>query len=187
MQRILLSICFCCITLVADAVNGRLYSTELLASSSVMDVCQDDYDFIWIATDYGLSRFDGYHFTNYYHVQRDSTTLPDNYVNCFLSDGKGNLWVGHAKGLCRYDYASESFVRLPFPNGIEPRVNSMVQDKDGNIFLGTAGMGMYRLSEGSITRCGEFSDQSNNNFFAHLHIDKKGNLWCGNHKDMAYL
>ena len=187
MYRTLLTIGFCCIALMTKAINGKLYSSELLASSSVMDVCQDDHGFIWIATDYGLSRFDGYHFTNYYHVQRDSTTLPDNFVNCFLPDGKGNLWVGHAKGLCRYDYASESFIRLPFPNGVEPRVNTMVQDKDGNIFLGTAGMGMYKLSGGNITRCGEFSDQSNNNFIAHLHIDKKGNLWCGNHKDMAYL
>ena len=187
MRRILLSVCFCCMTLAVAAMSGKFYSSEQLASSSVMDICQDDYGFIWIATDYGLSRFDGYRFTNYYHVQRDSTTLPDNYVNCFLPDGKGNLWVGHAKGLCRYDYASESFIRLPFPNGVEPRVNTMVQDKDGNIFLGTAGVGMYKLSGGNITRCGEFSDQSNNKFIAHLHIDKKGNLWCGNHKDMAYL
>ena len=198
MHRILLSICFCCITLAAGAISGRFYSSELLASSSVMDVCQDDYGFIWIATDYGLSRFDGYHFTNYYHVHRDSTTLPENFVNCFLPDGKGNLWVGHAKGLCQYDYASEHFVRLPFPNGIEPRVNTMVQDQDGNIYVGTAGMGMYMLSAGKATgrrqndgngirRVGEFSDETNNNFFAHLYIDKKGNLWCGNHKDMAYL
>ena len=95
MYRTLLTIGFCCIALMTKAINGKLYSSELLASSSVMDVCQDDHGFIWIATDYGLSRFDGYHFTNYYHVQRDSTTLPDNFVNCFLPDGKGNLWVGH--------------------------------------------------------------------------------------------
>ena len=188
MHRILLSICFCCITLVVNAINGRFYSAELLASSSVMDICQDDYGFIWIATDYGLSRFDGYHFTNYYHVHRDSTTLPDNYVGCFLADRDGNLLVGHGKGLCRYDYASERFVRLPFPNDIEPRVNTMVQDEEGNIFIGTAGMGMYVLSaRGELIRCGEFSDETNNHFFAHLHIDKKGNLWSGNHKDMAYL
>ena len=187
MHKTLLSFCFCCITLTVSAIGGRFYSSELLASSSVMDICQDDCGFIWIATDYGLSRFDGYHFTNYYHVHRDSTTLPDNYVNCFLPDRNGNFWVGHAKGLCRYDYASESFIRLPFPNGVEPRVNTMVQDKEGNIFLGTAGMGMYVMSAGTITRCDEFSAQSNNNFIAHLHIDKKGNLWCGNHMDMAYL
>ena len=187
MHKTLLSFCFCCITLTVSAIGGRFYSSELLASSSVMDICLDDCGFIWIATDYGLSRFDGYHFTNYYHVHRDSTTLPDNYVNCFLPDRNGNFWVGHAKGLCRYDYASESFIRLPFPNGVEPRVNTMVQDKEGNIFLGTAGMGMYVMSAGTITRCDEFSAQSNNNFIAHLHIDKKGNLWCGNHMDMAYL
>lgn len=65
MHRILLSIGFCCISLVVNAINGRLFSSELLASSSVTDICQDNYGSIWIATDYGLSRFDGYHFTNY--------------------------------------------------------------------------------------------------------------------------
>ena len=185
--RAAMSICLCCLAMTVAAINGKLYSSELMASSNVTDILQDGYGFIWIATDHGLSRFDGYRFTNYYHSHRDSTTLPDNYVGCFLSDRDGNLWVGHGKGLCRYDYASERFVRQHLPNGIEPRVNTMVQDNSGNIFIGTAGMGMYVMSNGVLKRHDEFSNGTNDHFFAHLQIDRRGNLWSGNHKDMAYL
>ena len=126
MQKILFSFCICLITLSAHALNGRIYSSEQLASSSVKKIHQDNYGFIWIATDYGLSKFDGYHFQNYYHVHRDSTTLPDNNIGSMLTDRNGNLWIGQGKGLVRYDYASDCFIRQLFPNGVTPRVISLI-------------------------------------------------------------
>lgn len=186
MRRILFYIYLCCVAAAAKAFNGQFYSSEKLASSSVTNICQDGYGFIWIATDYGLSRFDGYHFTNYYHMRRDKTTLPDNHVGCFMVDNKGGLWVGHGKGICRYDYSSERFIRHSFPNGIMPRVSAMVQDKMGNIFIGTAGMGMYVMKDGIIRRCGDFSNETDH-YCAHLYLDKRGNLWRGNHMGNVYM
>lgn len=189
MHRLIITLLLSSISIMSNAINGRLYPSDMMASSSVTGLCQDNHGLIWVATDYGLSRFDGYRFMNYYHVHRDSTSLPDNYVGGVLADSDGNLWIGHGKGLCRYDYATEHFVRKPFPGEMEPRVTTMQQDKEGRVYVGTAGMGLYRMTkdDSRLVRLSDFSDKTNNGFFAHMHIDRRGNLWSGNHKDMLYL
>jgi signal transduction histidine kinase/DNA-binding response OmpR family regulator/ligand-binding sensor domain-containing protein len=173
----------------SNAINGKFYSSEHLASSSVKTICQDSYGFIWIGTNHGLSRFDGYRFTNYYHVHRDSTSLPENNIGCILTDKNRNLWIGQGLGLVRYDYATNRFLKMQFPNNIALRVSSMAEDESGNIFIGTAGFGMYMMAQGTdtIRRAGEFSDELNNMFVGHMRFDSHGNLWTSNHKNMLYL
>ena len=161
----------------------------MLSSSSVKIIHQDNYGFVWITTDFGLSKFDGYHFQNYYHVHRDSTTLPENNIGSIMTDQNGDLWIGQGKGLVKYDYASDCFVRQHFPNEVTPRVTSLIQDKTGNLYIGTAGLGMYMMDQGTgkIVRAGEFSDKMNNIFIGHMYIDRRGNLWKGSHKNLIYL
>lgn len=56
------------------AQTGRFYTMENgLSSSLVNELLQDSRGFVWIATEYGLNRFDGIRFTNYRHVLGDST------------------------------------------------------------------------------------------------------------------
>ena len=81
------------------AQTGHFYPSSLFSSGLVSDLCQDKYGNIWIATDYGLNRFDGYHFTTWLHSETDSTTIKSNTVVSLLSDGEGGLWVGTNRGL----------------------------------------------------------------------------------------
>ena len=43
--------------------------------NNINDVISDQYGFIWMATDNGLIRFDGYEFTRYYNDPNDSTSM----------------------------------------------------------------------------------------------------------------
>ena len=53
-------------TATAQRIPFKNYSREHgLAHSSVYDIYEDDLGFLWFATGYGLSRFDGLEFTNY--------------------------------------------------------------------------------------------------------------------------
>ena len=52
--------------------NERLYGvgeygSEELSSNLITRIIQDTYGYIWIATDYGLNKFDGLNFTPYLH------------------------------------------------------------------------------------------------------------------------
>ena len=68
------------ITIIVMADSSRLYTSDKLSSSLINCVTQDKYGFMWIGTEYGLSKFDGYKFTNYLHNNKDTTSIADNII-----------------------------------------------------------------------------------------------------------
>ena len=57
------------------ADGGELFTSGKLSSSLINCVVQDKYGYIWVGTEYGLSKFDGYRFTNYLHDEKDTTSI----------------------------------------------------------------------------------------------------------------
>ena len=55
------------ISLMVWADSGELFTSGKLSSSLINCMVQDKYGYIWVGTEYGLSKFDGYRFTNYLH------------------------------------------------------------------------------------------------------------------------
>lgn len=80
--------------------NHSLYTIRNgLPSNNVRNCIQDRDGFIWVATESGLSRFDGYHFKTLYHNDRDSTSLPsDNIIYIELTES-GQLIASTLNGL----------------------------------------------------------------------------------------
>ncbi|MFK5958186.1 MAG: two-component regulator propeller domain-containing protein [Lutibacter sp.] len=64
-------------------------SNNGLPSNTVYDINQDENGFIWIATDYGLSRYDGLSFKNY----TIADGLPDNEILQLFKDSKNRIWL----------------------------------------------------------------------------------------------
>lgn len=73
-------------------------SNNGLPSNTVYDINQDENGFVWIATDYGLSRFDGLSFKNY----TISDGLPDNEILYFFKDSKQRIWLVGFNGKLGY-------------------------------------------------------------------------------------
>ena len=126
MKKLLLTI-LAVLTFVVSgrAQTGQFYPSELFSSGLINQVCQDRYGYIWVATDYGLNRFDGYRFATFLHHEDDSTSLYNNTVVSLFCDADGNLWVGTTKGLDRYDYASGKFRHYRLSINFQPRVESL--------------------------------------------------------------
>ena len=57
--------------------------------------------------------------------RRATPPLYINNVSVIYASTDGCLWVGLSKGLCRYDYHNNSFVRYAFPENLRPRVNAI--------------------------------------------------------------
>ena len=65
MKRFMLFSIFCFVqmlTCFSYANSGRLYTSNDMSSSLIRCIIQDKYGFIWVGTNYGLNRFDGYKF-----------------------------------------------------------------------------------------------------------------------------
>jgi len=163
------------------AQSSLFYGGNYLSSTMITSICQDKAGYIWVGTEYGLNRFDGYRFTVYKNNPQDSTSLMFNIVNSVFCDSEGNLWVGTNIGLQRYDYASDSFIRYAFSNSQRPRVNAICELPDGKVLVGTSGFGIHRVQKDSLKLdfLPDYQYDENDSYFEYLYVDSKGRLWKG--------
>lgn len=170
-------ICFvACVN--AWAQTGQFISADRFSNSIITDLCQDKYGNVWISTDYGLNKFDGYQFTSYLHEVDDETSLCNNAVVDLLCDRDGNLWVGTNRGLDRYDPDSDSFVHYPFPGTRRPRVACVNHQADGNIFVCTSGFGAYLVgTDGVLKPTTDYTPEVDEPYYDRVYEDSKGRFW----------
>nr|MBK9653705.1 hypothetical protein [Bacteroidota bacterium] len=92
-----------------------------LPFGAIRGIYKDTTGFIWITSEGGVSRFDGYNFKTFRHNPDDSTSLPKGY---FLWNGilpeYGDIYFGTEHGYCLFNPASQSFTsRLPCGDSIK--------------------------------------------------------------------
>ena len=172
------------LTCFSYANSGRLYTSNDMSSSLIRCIIQDKYGFIWVGTNYGLNRFDGYKFCTYLCNPADTTTIQDNDIVKLYPYSKEFLFVATNRGLYKYSYLTNSFQHIVLEKKDEKiRVSSLIEDGKHNLLIGTAGYGAYRLdmTTGKVTRLSRKSANSVDDFFAMLFFDDEGYLWQANH------
>jgi ligand-binding sensor domain-containing protein/signal transduction histidine kinase len=118
-------------TLLAQRFNFTHYDIEDgLAQSQVRAFAQSPSHHIWMATQGGVSRFDGSLFTS---LTRSENGLAGLIVNALLADKNGRIYIGTQDGLSVYDGKSISNYRLPSVQGPSP-IRTLVKDKSGRIY-----------------------------------------------------
>ena len=169
-------------------LGGVLYTGKQLSSSAVKAVCQDRYGFVWIGTDYGLNRFDGYSFSLFQHHRNDIHSIGNNEICDMLSDSKGRLWVGTNKNLSRYDIATNRFDNVSFPKNIQPRVSDLAEAKNGDIYIATSGYGVFVIRNGSdkIEEATRLNHLVRDKMLGRLCFDRQGNLWMVGRNNVFY-
>ena len=135
--------------LLAQNIPFKHLTTENgLSNNKILDVIQDKTGFIWLATDDGLNRFDGYRFKVYRHKSKDSTSLSNNSIWTLFEDRAGFIWIGTKSGeLNRYDPNTDRFdsweIKSEFVK--ENSIKSIYEDSQGAIWIGTYKSGLYRF------------------------------------------
>jgi ligand-binding sensor domain-containing protein/anti-sigma regulatory factor (Ser/Thr protein kinase) len=110
------------------------------------------------------------------HVNRTSG-LPHDWVRCVTEDHENNLWVGTSGGLCVLR-AAKATMHNP-PDAWQGReVLSVTQGRDGCLWIGTEGAGLYQFHNGTWTNFGTGSGL-NNKFIWSVMEDSTGKLWVG--------
>jgi diguanylate cyclase (GGDEF)-like protein len=172
-----------------NAQFSHLTTADGLSQPNVYDIEQDHRRYIWIATQEGLNRYDGYQFKLYEHIRGKPETLSHDFVRTLLVDAEGTVWVGTERGLNRYDPLTDSFRREPFAGVVgnalpSVPVRSMLQTKRGNYWVGTQGEGLFRIDprSGQLQRFGDDETATGrlpDDTVLSLLEDRKGNLWVG--------
>ena len=105
-----------------------------LISDRVSNFYEDSKGLIWIATQNGISKYDGKEILNYYPSKDSTTRINDNDINSIIEDNEGKFWIGTRGNLFHFD--GEKFKAVtnngkPFTN-----VRKIIKDTKGKIWFG---------------------------------------------------
>ena len=115
----------------------RIEANSKLSNSNVTAIFQDSGGFLWVGTDDGLNRFDGYDFKIYRNIDGDSSSLLKNKVQAIFEDSSGRLWISTLNsGLHFYDRTHDTFSRVAEFSILHCQVMRIMEDNDHNIWIG---------------------------------------------------
>ena len=181
----------------AERLPIKAYTTaDGLGHNVINQIVRDSRGFMWFATNDGLSRFDGYGFTNYTVEQG----LPHRRVMDFLEAANGEFWVATYGGLVRFTPTGAAvpatilandakgpppMFTVVLPDGSDPDARIVIalrQTRDGTIWCGTRS-GLFRLERAAgrlalrAVDLGMPSENAFSTYVEHLLEDRSGSLW----------
>ncbi|MTI25220.1 two-component regulator propeller domain-containing protein [Fulvivirga kasyanovii] len=173
----------------------RLSLKEGLSQSSVRQIIQDRQGFIWVTTEEGLNRYDGYQFLNFNHDKNDPNSLGDQFTSSIWEAPDGNLWVGtNSAGVNKMDIEHETFTRyihIPGDKGTLPdnNVYVFIGDSLGYLWVGTVkGLVQLEIKSGKVLdkyiHIPDNSTSLSHDIIYGLLKDSQGNLWVGTHNGL---
>ncbi len=124
-----------------NPVFHRISVEDGLANDLVYRFAQDNLGYMWIGTQDGLSRYDGYGFKNFYYDPQDSHSLPGNAISIIYQDQFGRLWIGTQSAIALYNYDEKRFDRLP-----APAVTCIIEGKDNTFWLSSYLEGLIKIT-----------------------------------------
>ena len=164
-----------------------------LANSDVHALLQDATGYMWIGTDNGLQRYDGYRFVTWLHDPRDPNSLAQNIVTALAFAPDGKLWIGtQSAGLDVVEPGASHFVHhLHDPEQAgslgDDEVFALLFDKQGRLWVGTD-QGLDRLDAPAASfhhyRTG--STLPNGERILSLHEAPDGRIWVGSDHGVFY-
>src|SRR5512138_343393 len=116
-----------------------------LSQNAGLAIFQDSKGYLWIGTQDGLNRYDGYTFKVYKHDPDDPSSISYNSILALEEDKNGYLWIGTwGGGLNRFDPATGIFRQYHHTPGewsslSHETVTSLKQDSSGTLWVGTLG------------------------------------------------
>lgn len=135
----------------SQAYNFRHFTVnDGLASSETYHVFQDSKGYIWIATDNGVSRYDGYEFKNF--TTEDGLT--DNTVFTIYEDYKNRIWfITHSAKLSYYynntihKYKYNDTIQKYLVRNASPTKLSFVVDTNETIYYKDRRNGLFIINK----------------------------------------
>ena len=169
--------------------TDNLLVSHGLSSNTVYDIAQDRDGFIWLATPYGLNRFDGIFITKYF-ADTCQGGPASNMLKCVAADTiHGKVWIGTSfSGISVYDNFTELFQSYSHDpedksSLMSDNINDIHVDSFGRVWIATdRGLDLYDYGNDSFDH---FSPTTVKNFprdkVTKITSDNDGNIWIGLH------
>ena len=146
---IILIACMCCFcnhyTLANENfIFEHLSTSEGLSNGTINSIYKDSRGFVWICTDDGLNRYDGYVFKHFYANKHDWNTNKSLQFFDLAEDVYGRIWIATSEGLYFFDREKEiiynylEYVNLQLPNKYANEyLNTLMIDSKNHLWIGS--------------------------------------------------
>jgi len=131
-----------CLQTKAQLDANKLIQFDELKGTPIRDILPDREGNIWIATQSGLVKFDGYKFKRFHPDVNDSTTMGELLTYTLFEDRNGYIWIGSQDAVYRYNPKFRSFKRYTYRNligvrdGFMSSILQIIDNNRGRIYFG---------------------------------------------------
>ena len=178
-------------------VPFQLFAQDIIKVSSknglphniVYSIKQDRNGFVWLATEDGLCKYDGYTFSSYRPNKSNPNSLLDNLTKCSFTDKAGDLWIGTHSGISRFNPMIDGFEHYTLKvksktDRTDLEINSIVDADQNKLFVGTTDGHILLMDKASKATEELFVYDSGSRIFklyaiSTLYYDRTGILWIG--------
>ena len=177
-----------------DSVNEIYNFTNIgvndgLSQNTVETIFQDTKGYIWIGTNDGLDRYNGYQFKHYKHDKYNSNTISNNYIVDIIEDNENQLWVATINGLNRININTNETKRYysePAKGNLsDNNLWEILFTSNNKLLVATIdGVNLYNKSTDSFTQIFN-NNELPSQFVYSLAEDKNENIWVGTDKGLV--
>lgn len=182
---------FFCLSSNAQVIDFIHFNSDNgLPENTGQAIIEDSDGFIWIGTQNGLARYDGYEFLVFKHHPNDSNSLSNNQVESLFEDKNGFIWIGTRNGLNRLSKNSLKFERF-YPDkeqNLESNwfTHQMKQDHQGHIWVSNF-YGIFEIENWEKRKINFFEYPNTKRAFNSFVIDDEQNLWISKDSSIYLL
>ncbi|CAM2066824.1 GHKL domain-containing protein [Sulfidibacter corallicola] len=154
-------------------VHESWQAKEGLPQNSVRSLWQTRDQYIWVATQEGLARFDGSRFVVFH--KHNTPGLANHDIRALYEDRNGIFWIGNRAGhLFRSQPHIESLNLQKIESEIaQAPIKVIREDGDGTLWVGTESQGLFHLEKGVLR---QYVDGPR--YISDLFLDSHGLLWA---------
>lgn len=150
-----------------------------LIDENITSVLNQNNEIIWVGSQNGLLKFDGFQFS-YYNIGADNNS---NLVRCLVQDREDNMWIGSHSGLFRFkDNSFSTFDKINGPGNAF--IFQIFRDNKNDLWMTSENNGVYKYSQGYFKRYGISDGLTTNSVKSGLQ-DREGRLIFGTTEDIT--
>ena len=155
-----------------------------LSQSTVETIYQDSKGYIWIGTDDGLNRYNGYEFKHYNHDEYNKNSIANDYICDIAEDKNGYIWVSTIGGLSRInpdkDEIKNYYSKEDSGNLSNSNLWQILCTKDNRLIASTIdGLNVYDKNKDKFTRILYKEGELPSQYIYSLEEDLYGHIWVG--------
>ncbi|MGL5752784.1 MAG: ligand-binding sensor domain-containing protein, partial [Paraclostridium sp.] len=153
----IISICIIVINTSSSYANFNFKNITIesgINQGTIEAIFQDEEGYIWLGSNDGLNRYNGYEF-KLYNYNEDENSISNNYISDITQDKNGNIWVSTVKGINKIDLDTGEIKNYTKENKdiVNDNVTEIVCTKNNDIIVGTKeGIYIYDELKDSFSR-----------------------------------